>query len=75
MNNPSKYQQYSSEEDNENIPKRDRSPDKTFDFTNKDLDELLINMENELDPNVVKKCFYYNSLRDFQKHLDRTKTK
>ena len=72
--------QYNSEEDvspsssdSEYISERDRSPDKTFNFTNKDLNELLFNMENELDPNTVKKYFYCYFLRDLQKLLDRTK--
>ena len=29
--------------------------DKTFDFSNKCLNDLLINMENELDHNVIRK--------------------
>ena len=70
LNDLSNYPQYSSEEDtspsasdsdSEYIPKRDKSPDKTFDFSNKDLNELLVNMGNELDLKIVKKHFCYNS--------------
>ena len=81
VNYPSDYPQCGLEEDDvspstsdsEYVSKTDRSPDKTFDFTSKDLNDLLINMENEIDPNVGQKYFYYNSLRDLQKLLDRTK--
>ena len=70
LNDPIKFPEYGSEDF---VPKRDRSLDKTFDFSNKCLNDLLINMENELDHNVVRKYFYYNSLRDLQKLLDKTK--
>ena len=43
-----KDREYSPDSDEDYIPKMDRSQDKTFDFSNNDLDDLLINIENEL---------------------------
>ena len=64
--------EYSPDSDEDYTPKRDKSPDKTFDFSNNDLDDLLINIVNELDHDVIKKYFYYHSLRDLQSLLKRS---
>ena len=74
---PSYYEDrgYSPDSDEDYIPKKDTSPDKTFDFSNNDLDDLHISMENELDHDVIKKHFYYHSLRDLQSLLKRSRKK